>query len=171
MRAVEGGRVFRTDVVTAIFQVGNRGAAATFPSSKPPPGHRQSDHMRIRTYSGICHNLRFVEIPRDDQPYAYRIPVIRYTEKQMGRRSSTMRGSHPKYRSAPHRVPVRRSQPVPMVRTANGYAVPMQTKVALGKGKPNPKTEEVLFFFPPFFFPPPFFFFGPFSPFGARFFI
>ncbi|EGK13245.1 hypothetical protein HMPREF9374_0979 [Desmospora sp. 8437] len=55
-----------------------------------------------------------------------------------------------------------------MVKTAAGTRIPVQTQVALGKGKPNPKTEEVLFFFPPFFFPPPFAFFGPF---GAGFFI
>ncbi|MFD1397176.1 hypothetical protein ACFQ49_04180 [Kroppenstedtia eburnea] len=75
-----------------------------------------------------------------------------------------MKKNQRKYRP----VPARRRTSVPVVKTAAGTRIPVQTQVALGKGKPNPKTEEVLFFCPPFFFPPPFAFFGPF---GAGFFI
>lgn len=91
-----------------------------------------------------------------------------------------MKGTRVKHRRpVPRRVSKRRGQSVPMVRTAAGSPVPVQAQYAIGKGKADPKTKEVLFF-PPFFFNP-FFpsigffeggFIGPFGGgFGAGFFI
>ncbi len=81
-----------------------------------------------------------------------------------------MRGGHPKYRSAPHRVPVRRSQPVPMFGPPTGMLFRCKQKWLWGKENRIRRRRRYYFSFHRFF-PPPFFFFGPFSPFGARFFI
>lgn len=75
-----------------------------------------------------------------------------------------MKRRHP----VPRRVSKRYGSSVPMVRTAAGSPVPIQAQYAIGKGKADPKTKEVLFF--PFFFPPFAFFEGGFvGPFGAGF--